>query len=160
MRICQRRMMDGELQHDQAADTAENQWKRETFNYNLDTILNSFKDCFENKRARYKSLSWLAQSKFKELHGRHKSSHDLKPHVRSFCSSGTSIQTDVPMNFTALPKISKSLFDLVANQQGMMRTLRVVRNRVMPNMKSMQKKDVTMNIMQLQQTPVKDLHPL
>ena len=41
-RIRRRRMMDGELQHDQPADTAENQWKRETFYCVLDAILRSF----------------------------------------------------------------------------------------------------------------------
>ena len=46
-RIRRRRMMDGELQHDQPADTAENQWKRETFYCVLDAILSSLKDRFE-----------------------------------------------------------------------------------------------------------------
>ena len=38
-RIRRRRMVDGDLQHDQPADTAENQWKRETFHCILDTSL-------------------------------------------------------------------------------------------------------------------------
>ena len=33
------------------------------------------------------SLSLLAPNKFKELLRRHKTSHDLEPHVRSFCST-------------------------------------------------------------------------
>ena len=66
-RIRRRRMMDGELQRDQPADTAENQWKRETFHCVLDTILTFLKDRFEKNRPLLQSLSLLAPSKFKEL---------------------------------------------------------------------------------------------
>ncbi len=44
-------------------------------------------DRFEKNWLLLQSLWLLAPSKFKELLGRHKTSHDLEPHVRSFCST-------------------------------------------------------------------------